>query len=135
MITFKLRNGLEGYNMTKELRERYLNTGAKDLHDEEAIHIAGYENDKVICAGRMYTVSNIKCIIDNVIVDDDNRKQYVGDTILRALEDKAVQLARAIIGVIPTGDSKGFFEAEGYMGEGELIKDLTVIRGCRGCKK
>lgn len=135
MITFKFKNGIEGYNMTKELRERYLNTGAKDLHDEDAIHIAGYENEKVICSGRMYEVNNIKCIIDNVIVDEDNRKQYVGDTILRALEDKAVQIAHAIIGVIPNEESRGFFEAEGYFGEAELIKDLTVIRGCRGCKK
>ncbi len=135
MITFKIRNGLLGYDMTCELRERYLNTGKEDIKDGEAIHIAGYEDGKVICAGRMYIVDNIKCIIDNVIVDDDNRMQYVGDTILRALEDKAVQLAHAIIGVVPIGNSRGFFEAEGYIGEDEMIKDLTVIRGCKACKK
>lgn len=133
MITFKLRNGLEGYEMTKNIREEYLKTGEKDCHDESAVHIAGYENGKVICAGRMYVVEGLKCIIDNVIVDYDNRMQYVGDTVLRALEDRAVQMAKAFIKVIPTGDSRGFFEAEGYSGDSEMIKNLTIIRGCRGC--
>lgn len=133
MITFKIKTGEEGYSMTSPIREEYLKTGKADEHDADAIHIAGYENGKVICAGRMYVVSNIKCMIDNVIVDTDNRMQYVGDTILRALEDKAVQLMRTFIGVNPTEESRAFFLAEGYFGDNEMIKDLTKVRGCRGC--
>ncbi len=133
MITFKLKEGLEGFEMTRALRKEYLSTEA-DEREACAIHIAGYENGKVICAGRMYAVSSIKCIIDNVIVEESNRLQYVGDTILRALEDKAVQMMRAFIGVIPTEESRQFFLAEGYSGDDEMIKDLTKVRSCRGCK-
>ncbi len=134
MIIFKFKEGLEGYEMTKSLRKEYLNTEAEDMHDLTAIHIAGYENGKVICSGRMYMTDNIRCTIDNVIVDEANRLQYVGDTILRALEDKAVQMMRAFIDVVPTEASLPFFKAEGYIGDGKLTKDLTKPRGCRGCK-
>lgn len=134
MITFKIKTGIDGYNMTSALREEYLNTGAADEHDADAIHIAGYENGKVICVGRMYTTGSIRCVIDNVIVDNDNRMQYVGDTVMRALEDKAVQIMRAFIDVQPTENSRAFFKAEGYVGDDKMSKDLTKVRGCRGCK-
>lgn len=134
MITFKIKTGIDGYNMTSALREEYLNTGAVDEHDADAIHIAGYENGKVICVGRMYTTGSIRCVIDNVIVDNDNRMQYVGDTVMRALEDKAVQIMRAFIDVQPTENSRAFFKAEGYVGADKMSKDLTKVRGCRGCK-
>lgn len=133
MIIFKFKEGLEGYEMTRSLRSEYLNTDAEDIHDATAIHIAGYENDRVICSGRMYTEDSIRCRIDNVIVDKSNRLQYVGDTVLRALEDKAVQLMRAFITVTPTAGSRPFFLAEGYIGDGDMVKDLTKVRGCRGC--
>lgn len=135
MIIFKLKNGLEGYEMTKDIRSEYLGTGSTDRYDDFAVHIAGFEKGKVICSGRMYSVSSTKCMIDNVIVDNNNRLQYVGDTVLRALEDKAVQMMKAFIGVMPTVASKGFFEAEGYEGDEEMIKNLTKVRGCRGCER
>ncbi len=131
MIKFILKEGLEGYEMTREIRADYLNAGDVLEKDEEAVHIAGYENGKVICSGRMYVKDAITCVIDNVIVDNDNRHQYVGDTILRALEDKAVQMMKAIIRVTPTADAREFFIHEGYTGEKEMVKDLTFVRGCR----
>lgn len=133
MITFKIKKGLEGYELTKDFREEYLKSGKKDKADEAAFHIAGFERDKIICSGRMYVFDELTCVIDNVIVDKDNRKQYIGDTILRAFEDKAVQLAKSFIKVIPTEEAKGFFKAEGYDGEDEMKKNLAVVRGCRGC--
>lgn len=133
MIEFKLINGKEGYEITKDIRKEYLKTGEMDEHDCGAVHIAGFERGKIICSGRMYCKDNIRCVIDNVIVDNENRKQYVGDTILRALEDKAVQMARAVIEVRPDEASRAFFAAEGYAGEDKMVKDLTAVRGCRGC--
>lgn len=133
MITFKMKTGLEGYEMTKDIREKYLGTGNVDEHDTNALHIAGYENGIVICSGRLYARDNISCIIDNVTVDEDNRMQYVGDTVLRALEDRAVGMMKAIVRITPTEESRGFFEAEGYIGKDEMKKDLTKVRGCRGC--
>lgn len=133
MITFKMKTGLEGYEMTKDIRQKYLGTGTADSHDEAALHIAGYENGIVICSGRLYSRDNISCVIDNVTVDEDNRLQYVGDTVLRALEDKAVGMIKAIVRITPNEESRKFFEAEGYIGADEMKKDLTKVRGCRGC--
>ena len=133
MITFKMKTGLEGYEMTRAIREKYLSKGNADVHDTDALHIAGYENGTVICSGRLYARDNISCIIDNVTVDEDNRMQYVGDTVLRTLEDRAVGMMKAIVRITPTEESRGFFEAEGYIGKDEMKKDLTKVRGCRGC--
>lgn len=133
MITFKMKTGLKGYEMTRALREKYLKTGSADLHDAEALHIAGYENGIVICSGRLYSLDSISCTIDNVTVDEDNRMQYVGDTVMRALEDRAVGMMKAIVRITPTDESRGFFEAEGYIGTDGMKKDLTKVRGCRGC--
>ncbi len=133
MITFKLKNGLEGYNMTKDFRQIYLSSGAQDSHDSSAIHIAGFENGSVMCCGRMYAADSMRFIIDNVLVTPENRMQYVGDTILRALEDKAVQLMHSFITVFPTTESREFFLHEGYAGDDSMTKDLTKVRPCRGC--
>ena len=133
MIEFKLITGIEGYELTKDIRDTYLNSGKKDEFDPEAIHIAGFEKGKIICSGRMYSINATTNVIDNVIVDEDNRLQYIGDTILRALEDKAVQLMKTYIEVTPTDSSRPFFSAEGYEGDVKMKKNLAVIRGCKGC--
>lgn len=133
MIEFKLITGHDGYELTKDIRDEYLGTGKTDEFDQEAIHIVGFEKGKIICAGRMYSLNTTTNVIDNVIVDEDNRLQYIGDTILRAFEDKAVQQMKTYIEVTPTESSKAFFSAEGYTGDGKMKKNLTIIRGCRGC--
>lgn len=133
MIIFKIREGTDGYEMTKEFRRKYFNTAAPDAHDASALHIAGFENGRVICSGRMYEQDSMRFIIDKLSVEPENRRQYVGDTILRALEDKAVQLMHAFITVFPTPDSRDFFLHEGYSGSDSMTKDLTKVRPCRGC--
>lgn len=135
MIVFKIKEGIDGYNMTADFRGEYLKTRDEDNMDINALHIAGYEKEKIICVGRMYIKDEKTCIIDNVAVDEENRRQYVADTILRAFEDRAVQLMRAFIEVKPTPESREFFVHEGYVGEDVMKKDLTKVRGCRGCKK
>ncbi len=135
MIVFKIKEGLEGFNMTRDFRGQYLNTYDEDGVDSASYHIAGFENDKIICVGRMYIKDKKTCVIDNVAVDEENQRQYVGDTILRAFEDRAVQLMRSFIEVEPTDNSREFFTHEGYVGDSVMKKDLTKVRGCRGCNK
>lgn len=135
MIIFKVKEGLEGYFMTRDFRKSYLNTFDEDQMDSVSHHIAGFENDKIICVGRMYVKNQTTCVIDNLAVDEENRRQYVGDTILRAFEDRAVQLMRSFIEVEPTDNSREFFLSEGYVGDKIMRRDLTKVRGCRSCKR
>lgn len=133
MITFKIKEGTKGFRLAESFRAEYPKVGDADLHDAHAIHIVGYEAGRVICCGRMYEADNVRFIIDKVIVEQKNRMQYVGDTILRALEDKAVQLMHSFITVFPTESSREFFLHEGYSGDDSMTKDLTKVRPCRGC--
>ena len=135
MIIFKIKEGIDGYHMTKDFRGKYLDTQSEDALDSVSYHIAGFENDKIICVGRMYIKDRKTCVIDNVAVNEENRRQYVGDTILRAFEDRAVQLMRSFVEITPTPDSKEFFSREGYSGDSVMKKDLTKIRGCKCQKK
>ena len=71
------------------------------------------------------------------------RGQYVGDTLMRALEDKAVRLGAAFIELYAQEQAVGFYRKQGYEPISELIihegephmrmrRDLSKIRGCRG---
>ena len=72
---------------------------------------------------------------------------YVADTMLRALEDKAVSMISSQIFVDAPKNTFEFFIHEGYVDENldyikdevlfkKLKKDLTKVRGCRGgCQK
>lgn len=152
MIKFKLVNGKEGYEKTKEIREKLLSL-EKDIPyeyektDDEAIHIYGEYKDRLICYARMYKSSEYTFSIDKIVVDTDFRKKYVADTIIRAFEDRAVALG---VGLIKSKVSEGaweFFEHEGYECVGDVFeenkvlyklmkRDLTKIRGCKGgCHK
>lgn len=135
MIVFKIKEGLEGYNMTRDFRKEYLDTFSKDSKDSIAYHVAGFEGEKIICTGRMYIKDERTCVVDNLAVDEENRKVYVGDTVLKIFEDRAVSFMRSFVEVTPTESSREFFVHEGYVGDEVMKKDLTKVRGCRGCKK
>lgn len=152
MIKFKIIFGEEGYFQSKDFRNEVLSGEMnypenKDDFDEKAYHIIGRENDVVMCYGRLYETSKYTFSIDKVCVNKEDRMQYVGDTILRALEDRAVSLIGAIINIKAPKDAWEFFLHEDYHDVGEefiedgvtykmMKKDLTKVRGCRGgCKK
>ena len=152
MIKFKFVRGEDGYEQSKEFRNEILQLEmnypeAHDEHDGDAFHIIGRENDIIICYGRMYRVSDYAFVIDKVCVNPDDRRQYVADTILRALEDRAVCEIGAIIYVTVPDEAREFFEHEDYIAICEpfeensitytkMKKDLTKVRGCRGgCHK
>ena len=152
MIKFKFVPGEEGYLQSKEFRKEILLNEMKynedkDEYDNQAIHIIGRENDIVMCYGRLYKTGDYVFSIDKVCVNKEDRMQYVGDTIMRALEDRAVgEIAVFITTVVPE-PAWEFFTHEGYEKDGDeflengisylkMTKDLTKIRGCRGgCHK
>lgn len=151
MIKFKIIKGIEGFNQSKEFREKILKDEMNlpeflDENEEKAYHILGRENDEVMCYGRLYKIGEYVFSIDKVCVKKEDRKQYVGDTILRALEDRAVGEIGTIIMVNAPQNAWEFFEHEDYVALDEyeengikykkMKKDLTKVRGCRGgCKK
>lgn len=150
MLQFKLMEGRPGYELAKEIREEVFMEEQGfpfdyDETDETAWHIAGWDGDVLIGAGRLFWVEGAVYSIGRVAVKQAYRKQYIGDTIMRALEDKAVQLGAAFIVLEAQEPAAGFYEKQGYepvgaahMHEGALHiamrKDLSKIRKCRGCR-
>lgn len=143
MIKFKLKEGLQGYDMCKAFREEIFEGDSLDEADKTAIHMYGCENGKMICCARLYKTGDYVFCIDKVGVLPEERMQFVADTMIRALEDKAVTLIGAVISTEVPENAWGFFEYEDYVFCGdEFIKDgvkyrkmkrdLTKIRGCRG---
>ena len=150
MLRFKIIYGLEGYEAARAVRERVFMQEqgfpfARDDNDGAAYHIDGWDGERLIAAGRLFKVGDGIYTIGRVAVDADYRGQYVGDTVMRALEDKAVQLGAAFIRIYAQEQALGFYKKQGYVPQGELIpgehcnhwlmvKDLSKIRGCGGCK-
>lgn len=152
MLEFKLIYGEDGYNAAKKIREKVFceeqGIGFDlDEFDEKSYHIVGYEKDRLIAAARMYKESEGIFHLGRVYVDKAYRKMYVGDTLLRALEDKAVCEKGWLIKVSAQEGAVGFYEKEGYVKTGEpyleaeivhypLEKDLTKpFKRCECCKK
>ncbi len=146
MIKFKLISGLGGYEFCKDFRKEIFKDDVEEI-DKSAIHMFGCENEEVICCARLYKTDDYVFCIDKVGVAKKDRKQYVGDTMIRALEDKAVSLVGAVICTSVPENAWGFFEHEGYSQVGDAFvengitykkmkRDLSKIRGCRGgCHK
>lgn len=151
MIKFKIIKGEEGYLQSKDFRHSILcdEMGFSDEFEEEdklAYHIVGREEGEVICSARFYKTGDYIGTIDKICVRKEDRKQYVADTMIRALEDKAVSEITAIIISQASENAWEFFEHEGYTAIDEytengvnykkMKRDLTKVRGCRGgCHK
>lgn len=151
MIKFKIIKGINGYLIAKEfLDEIFINElktdNKSDINDEKAFHIVGIENEKVICYARLYKTEEYIFTIDKIAVNKPDRLQYIGDTMIKALEDRAVsEIASFIISDVPQYAWE-FFEHEDYREYGDIFiinnvkykkmkRDLSKIRGCRGgCK-
>lgn len=150
MIEFKLIYGVEGYIITKPLREEVFMEEQgfsydKDERDGVSWHVAGFEKDRLIAAARMFEKGKGVYSIGRVAVAADRRSEKIGDTLLRILEDKAVQLAGSFIEVDSQEQATGFYEKEGYERTGEedfcegvrhfkMVKDLSKpFKICSAC--
>ena len=151
MLEFKLIEGRPGYELAKGIREEVFMTEQGypfdyDEKDETAWHIIGWDGETVIAAGRLFPVHDNIFAIGRLVVKKGYRGQYVGDTLMRALEDKAVRLGAVFIELYAQEQAVGFYRKQGYEPISELIihegephmrmrRDLSKIRGCRGCRQ
>jgi len=150
MIKFKIIFGEDGYLQGKDFRYEILHNEMNfsddyENEDKKAFHMIGRENDEVMCYARLYKTGDYVFCIDKIAVKKEDRMQYVGDTLIRALEDKAVSEIAALIVTVVAENAWEFFEHEDYIQVGEMFKkdgvnyktmkrDLTKVRGCRGGK-
>ena len=150
MITFKIKKGADGFKESEKFRQTVLSdecgfADSYDEYDDIAFHIVGYEKGDIICCARLYKIKDYCFTIDKMAVRKEDRLQYVGDTMIRALEDKAVSEVGAVVYIDAPENTWEFFEHEDYIEYGDIYiengikykkmkRDLTKIRKCRGCK-
>ena len=101
----------------------------------EQKNIVGYDKTEQIAVGRFFAQSETVCRLDFIGVREDYRRQYVGDLVIKAIEDKAKMLGIKTAVLETPNSALPFFEFEGYEKEGALKmrKDLTKPHKCRGC--
>ncbi|MBR4721145.1 MAG: GNAT family N-acetyltransferase [Clostridia bacterium] len=140
MLEFSFVYGENGYMLSRDLRAVIFGGEASDDMENESYHIVGYDKTEQIAVGRFSPISETVCRIDFVGVREDYRRQYVGDLVIKAIEDKAKTLGIKTA-VLETPDLLlPFFEFEMYenMGKTEngtikMRKDLMQVHKCRGC--
>ncbi len=145
MLEFNFVYGSMGYEICKNFREGILGTSATDEKEDESFHFVGYDKLEQIGVARLTKINDLIYEISYVAVKDGYRRQFVGDLIMRALADKAINLGakeavlNSPVALIP------FFEYEDYKTIGKIYevdgekyvkmtKDLTVPQKCKGCK-
>ena len=140
MLEFTFVYGENGHMLTKELtKEIFGRELSYDDDGAEAVYIVGYDKITQIAAGRFLMKSETVCRIDFVGVREDYRRQYVGDLVIKAIEDKAKSLGIKTAVLESPRTALPFFEFEGYENLGEtedvikMKKDLTKEHKCRGC--
>ncbi len=144
MLEFKQIFGHEGYLASKPLREEVFigeqgYSNDYDAHDDEAWHIVGYERGALIGTARMYRLTERTYEIGRVAVKKEYRRSYIGDLMMKTLQDKIVGLGGCEAIVSAVGGTENFYIFEGYEVCGKeradgiiMKKDLT--KPCRHCQ-
>lgn len=145
MLEFTFVYGENGYALSKDLRDDVFGSVITDEYEGDSYHLVGYDKIKQIAAARFTMQKEDVCHIDFVAVKEDYRRQFVGDLVIKAIEDKAKSLgAKEAIAAAPQ-EVVPFFEFEYYEDSGKvrnkygkeckiMRKDLTKEHKCRGCK-
>ena len=152
MLEFRFIAGKNGYKIAEDMRKQIFadELGMSEFTDELeefSYHFVGYEKIVQIGIARLTQLDEQNFNIAFVGVKEDYRHQYVGDLIMRALQDKAVNLGGKMIYIETPVLQKGFFEfldyeeyGDGFEKDGiayiRMKKDLTKPqKGCKGCGK
>jgi len=151
MLEFKFILGEIGYKVAELSRNKIFRDELgyeeiTDNFDKEAYHFVGYDKICQIGSCRLIQLDDEHFSISYLGVIPEYRGEYVGDLIMRAVQDKALSLGGKYIVLETPVSVKGFFEFEDYEVIGDTFtvngreyvkmkKDITVIRPCRGCKK
>lgn len=147
MLEFKLIYGADGYNAAKALREEVFicEQGFKydyDEYDNRSWHIVGYDKDELIAAARMYEYGDKIYKIGRAAVKKSYRRGYVGDLLMKTLQNKIVGLGGTEAVVSAQISVRGFYEYEGYEQVGEeyleadcphILMKLDLTKPVRRC--
>ena len=151
MLEFKFILGEIGYKVAEVSRAKIFRdelgyTEISDSFDENALHFVGYDGIVQVGSCRLVKLDEEYFSVSYLGVMPDYRRQYVGDLMMRALQDKVLSLGGKYIVLESPVEVKDFFVFEDYepMGEAfsvdgrdyiKMKKDVTIVRPCRGCKK
>ncbi len=124
MLVFKQLYGKDGYEKARSLREEVFmgEQGVSfdyDEFDDISWHIVGYDGDTLISTARVYKMSDTAWKLGRVAVKKEYRRGYVGDLMMKTLQDKIVSLGGIEAVVSAQLSAKGFYEKEGYTAKGE----------------
>lgn len=139
MLEFTFICGENGYDVSRDLREGIFGVQASDDKEGVSYHIVGYDKTRQIAVGRFFEEAKTVCRIDFVGVSKEYRRRYVGDLVIKAIEDKAKSLGIKTAVLETPFAALPFFEFEGYENLGKtedkvkMKKDLTKEHKCRGC--
>ncbi len=127
MLEFKLIYGLDGYEKAKPLREEVFMdeqgfTFDYDEMDAESWHIVGYDDDELIGTARMHKYDDISYKIGRVAVKKSYRRGYVGDLMMKTLQNKIVSLGSLRAVVSAQLSVKDFYTFEGYVPFGDIYE-------------
>ncbi len=86
----------------------------KDELEEEAYHIAAFDNDKLVGVGRLHKNSDEEGQIRFMAVSQDYRKQGIGKTILSKIHEKARELKLNKIVLNARKEAVPFYKKLGY---------------------
>ena len=139
MLEFKQLYGVDGAAAALPVLTATFGKIEEDGFDAAAWHIVGYDAGVLIGAARLRRVGDGVFAIDRVAVKDGMRGEYIGDLMMKTLQDKAVSEGGYMTTVTTPAKTRGFFEKLGYElsgaafadGEAVMRKDLTKV--CRSC--
>lgn len=140
MLEFTFVYGKNGYLLSRDLRNKVFGREVSDEKEESSHHIVGYDKTEQIAVGRFFVTDGMLCRIDFVGVRKDYRRQFVGDLVIKAIEDKAKTLGAKTAVLEAPESALSFFGFENYeiiertSDDGiKMRKDLTKKHKCRGC--
>lgn len=151
MLEFKFILGEIGYKVAEVSRAKIFRdelgyAEISDNFDEKALHFVGYDGIVQVGSCRLVQLDKDYFSVSYLGVKPEYRRQYVGDLMMRAVQDKVLSLGGKYIVLESPVVVKDFFVFEDYEPMGEVFsvdgrdyikmkKDVTIVRPCRGCKK
>ncbi len=132
MIEGKIYLGEEGYKLTGLLRYKVLceELGLEpelehDFTDFFSYHLAIYEGEEVVGAGRLSFI-NDKFMVERVVVREDKRREGIGDMVVRMLAFKALELGTKEVYAYSEAKHLEFYKKIGFNSTTNRHKYLGV---------
>ena len=101
--------------------------------DSIAYHALILDDESVIATGRLYTDDNLLYHIGRIAVLPDYRGKHIGQMVVSALEQKAVQCGGTSVSLSAQCRAANFYKKLGYTETGDIYMDehcphITMIK-------